>query len=99
MHVVALSMDLHLPQVHSLKEKRSVIRPILDGCRNRFGVAAAEVAYQDRWQRAGLGFSVVASTRSHAVEVMDRVERFIWSFPEAEVLSAERHWLEETHAW
>jgi uncharacterized protein YlxP (DUF503 family) len=98
-HVAALSMDLHLPQVHSLKEKRSVIRPILDGCRHRFGVAAAEVAYQDRWQRAGLGFSVVASTPSHAAEVMDSVERFVWSFPEAEVLSAERHWLEETRAW
>ena len=99
MHVGALSMDLHLPEVHSLKEKRSVIRPILDGCRHRFGVAAAEVGYQDRWQRAGLGFSVVASTPAHAAEVLDRVERFVWSFPEAEVLSAERHWLEESRAW
>jgi len=99
MHVVALSVDIHLRQVHSLKEKRSVIRPIIDGCRRRFGVAAAEVAYQDRWQRAGLGFSVVASTPAHAAEVLDQVERFIWSFPEAEVLSAERYWLEESHAW
>ncbi len=99
MHVAALSMDLHLPQVHSLKEKRSVIRPILDGCRRRFGVAAAEVDYQDRWQRAGLGFSVVASTPAHAAEVLDSVERFVWSFPEVEVLSAERHWLEESRAW
>jgi uncharacterized protein len=98
-HVAALSMDLHLPQVHSLKEKRSVIRPVLDGCRHRFGVAAAEVAYQDRWQRAGLGFSVVASTPAHAAEVLDSVERFVWSFPEAEVLSTERHWLEESRAW
>src|ERR1700730_9931181 len=99
MHVVALSMDLHLPQVHSLKEKRSVIPPILAGCRHPFGVAAAEGAYQDLWQRAGLGFSVVASTPAHAAEVIDRVERFIWSFPEAEVLHAERQWLEDTHAW
>jgi len=98
MHVVALSIDLHLPQVHSLKEKRSVIRPMLEGCRHRFGVAAAEVDYQERWQRAELGFSVVSSTRSHALDVMDRVERFIWSFPEAEVLGAERHWLEESRA-
>ncbi len=99
MHVVALSIDLRLPQVHSLKEKRSVVRPILDGCRHRFGVAAAEVAYQDRRQRAGLGFSVVSSTPAHAALIMDSVERFVWSFPEAEVLSAERHWLEESRAW
>jgi uncharacterized protein YlxP (DUF503 family) len=99
LHVGALAVDLHFPQVHSLKEKRSVIRPILDGCRHRFGVAAAEVAYQDRWQRAGLGFSAVSSTPAQVAEVLDRVERFVWSFPEAEVLSAERHWLEESHAW
>jgi uncharacterized protein YlxP (DUF503 family) len=98
-HVAALSVDLHLPEAHSLKEKRAIIRPILDGCRHRFQVAAAEVAYQDRWQRAGLGFGVVASTPAHAADVLDRVERFIWSFPEAEVVGTERHWLEERRAW
>ena len=94
-HVAALAFDLYLPQAHSLKDKRAIIRPILDGCRNRYRVAAAEVSHQDRWQRAGLGIAVVSSTASHVVDVLDRVERFVWSFPEVEVVMAERRWLED----
>lgn len=94
MHVGALAFDLHLPEVHSLKEKRAVIRPILDGARNRYRVAAAEVGDQDKWQRARLGIAAVASTSAHVSEVLDEVERFVWSFPEVEVVDAERSWVE-----
>ena len=94
MHVGALALDLHLPRVRSLKEKRAVIRPILDGARHRFRVAAAEVAHQDQWQRSGLGMAMVASHSRHVAEVLDEVERFVWSFPEVEVLAAERSWVE-----
>jgi hypothetical protein len=80
--------------VHSLKEKRAVLRPILDGCRHRYQVAAAEVGYQDRWQRAGVGIATVASGAALASQVLDSVERFIWSFPEVEVITMTRHWLE-----
>ena len=69
-----------------------MIRPILDGARHRFHVAAAEVGLQDKWQRAELGFAVVASTARHAADVLDEVERFIWSFPEIEVIRADRNW-------
>jgi uncharacterized protein YlxP (DUF503 family) len=84
--------DLHLPTCHSLKEKRAVIKPILDGARHRYSVAASEVGYQDKWQRAELGVATVAPTPAHAGEVLDAVERFVWSFPEVEVLEAERTW-------
>ena len=90
MDVGALEVDLHLPSCHSLKEKRAVIRPILDGARNRFRVASSEVAFQDRWQRAVLGFSCVGPDGDgHVSDVLDRVERFVWSFPEVEVLNTE----------
>ena len=92
MHAALLSVNLHLPQVHSLKEKRAVIRPMLDGSRARFRVAVAEVGGQDRWQSAELGFACVSATAGHVSEVLDAVERFVWSFPEVEVLSCERHW-------
>jgi uncharacterized protein YlxP (DUF503 family) len=93
-HVAALSLDLHLPQAHSLKDKRAIIRPILDGCRHRYRVAAAEVGHQERWQRAGLGVAAVSSSAGHVTDVLDQVERFVWSFPEVEVVAAERHWLD-----
>jgi uncharacterized protein YlxP (DUF503 family) len=93
-HVAALSLDLRLPGSHSLKEKRAVIRPILEGCRRRYQVAAAEVAHQDQWQRAGLAMAAVSASAGHATEVLDHVERFVWSFPEVEVVAAVRSWLE-----
>jgi uncharacterized protein len=78
--------------VHSLKEKRAVIRPILDGARNRYRVASAEVGAHDVWQRAVVGVSAVGATVGHVEEILDEVERFVWSFPEVEVVSAERMW-------
>ena len=94
MHVAALTLDLHLPQSRSLKAKRAIVRPILEGARRRFQVAAAEVAHQEKWQRAGLGFAAVGGEADHVNDVLHRVERFVWSFPEVEVVSAERRWLE-----
>jgi uncharacterized protein YlxP (DUF503 family) len=93
-HVGTISFDLVLPRVHSLKEKRAVIKPILDGARNRYRVAVAEVGRQDLWQRSVLGVAVVASTHRHAQDVLDEVERFVWSFPEVEVVEASRDWVE-----
>jgi uncharacterized protein YlxP (DUF503 family) len=93
MHVLALEVDIHLPAAQSLKDKRSLVKPLLEGARRRFGVAVAEVDSQDLRQRAQLGFAVVADSERHAVEVMDQVDRFVWSHPEIEVLSSERRWL------
>jgi hypothetical protein len=94
-HAAAIRFDLRLPEAHSLKDKRAIIRPILEGCRRRYQVAAAEVDHHDAWQRAGLGVGAVSGTAGHLVQVLDSVERFVWSFPEIEVLAAERRWLEE----
>ena len=92
--VLALTVDLRLPDCHSLKEKRSVVRTVLDGARNRYRVAAAETDHHDRWQRAELGFAGVGGSPSHLTERLDEVERFVWSFPEAEVVETERTWIE-----
>ena len=94
MFVAALAVELHLPDVHSLKEKRAIVKPVLEGARHRHHVSAAEVAHQDSWQRASLGFAVVASSERQAITVLDELERFVWSFPEVEVLAGERHWME-----
>jgi uncharacterized protein YlxP (DUF503 family) len=92
--VLALAIDVHLPACRSLKDRRAVVRPVLDGARHRFRVSAAEVDHQDRWQRARLGFAVVASSQRQAEEIVDDVERFVWSFPDLEVTASRRWWLE-----
>ena len=95
MHVAAVRFELFIPDCHSLKQKRAVVRPMVDGLRRRFRVASAEVGELDKWQRADVGGAVVAGTESHVRDVLDEVERFVWSFPEVQVLAAHRSWLEE----
>jgi uncharacterized protein YlxP (DUF503 family) len=92
--VVALEMDLRIVDAHSLKDKRQVVKSLLEQSRRRFGVSSAEVGFQDTWQRARLGFAVVASSVRHAEEVLDEVDRFVWANPAVEVITAERSWLE-----
>ena len=94
MIVCALRVELHIPQVHSLKEKRAVIRPIIDGARHRYSVAVAETGHQDLWQRSEIGFAAIAASVGHVRDVLDGVERFVWSFPEVEVISMGRTWLD-----
>jgi len=94
MHVAALEMELHIGASDSLKAKRSVVRHIIETSRRRYGVSASEVAYHDLWQRAGLGFATVAPDAHHVEEILDRVERFVWSHPEVTVVSSVRHWLD-----
>jgi uncharacterized protein YlxP (DUF503 family) len=93
MFVLALEIDVHIGHAQSLKDKRGVIRSIVDGARHRFQVAAAEVGGQDLWQRAQLGFAAVSGTQQHTESVIDEVSRFVWSFPEVAVLDEERTWL------
>jgi uncharacterized protein YlxP (DUF503 family) len=97
-HVGIVRFELFVPASHSLKEKRAAIKPIVEGLKRRFGVAAAEVAHQNTWQRADLGVAAVAGTVGHVEEVLDEVERFVWSHPEIEVLSATRTWMEPDDA-
>lgn len=95
MVVGSLRVELQVPGSASLKAKRAELRPILDGARHRFKISAAEVDHQDTWQRSALGFAVVSATTAQVEKVLDDVERFVWSRPGIEVLSAERAWMEE----
>ena len=61
--------------------------------RARRRLGTKKVGHQDLWQRAEIGVAVVASSHRQLVEVLDAVERFVWSFPELEVVSCERTWI------
>jgi len=93
-YVLAVEMELHLPNAHSLKDKRQVIKSLVEGARRRFGVSATEAGRQESWQRSTLGFAVVTSSAGQAEAVIDDVDRFVWSQGDVEVISAERTWLE-----
>jgi uncharacterized protein YlxP (DUF503 family) len=94
MHACALSMEIRIPGSRSLKAKRTVVKHLVETSRSRFGVAAAEVGYQNQWQRAELAFAAVSGSQGQVEELLDTVERFVWSHAEVEVLADGRWWLE-----
>jgi uncharacterized protein YlxP (DUF503 family) len=85
-----LECDVLLGDVRSLKQKRSVVRPVVAELQRKFSVSAAETGSQDLYRRAGIGVSVVSGDRAHAVEVLDAAERLVAAHPEFELLSVRR---------
>jgi uncharacterized protein YlxP (DUF503 family) len=83
----ALTADVLLGDVHSLKEKRGVVRPVVAELRRRFEVAAAETGDQDLHRRAELSVALVSSEHRHVREVLEACERLIAGRPELELLS------------
>ena len=85
-----IEFDLLLGDVHSLKEKRSVVRPLIAELRRRFQLSVAEVGDLELHRRSGIGVTAVAADSAHVVSTLDEVERFVAARPETELLSARR---------
>jgi uncharacterized protein YlxP (DUF503 family) len=81
-------LTLFIPDSHSLKEKRMVVRRVKDRVRAKFNAAIAEVEDNDVWQRAVLGMAVVGNERRFVESALDEVVRFVRT--QAEVTNAER---------
>jgi uncharacterized protein len=77
--VGVLQVELSIEGAHSLKEKRHVLKSLLDRVRREHGVAAAEVGDQDTWNRAVVGMAFVSNdarhAQSHLQKVLNRLER------------------------
>ena len=89
MHVGLLQVRLHIPDANSLKEKRQVVKSILDRARHRFSVAAAETGEQDVYRIAELGFASVSNSASHAQEVVSKILDALRTHPAARILEHE----------
>jgi len=79
-----------LGDVHSLKQKRSVVKPVVAELRRRFEVSVAEAGHLDLHRRALIGVAAVAADAEHVRDVMAACERLVAGRPELELLSA-RH--------
>jgi uncharacterized protein len=95
-YVGALTIDVLLGDVRSLKQKRSVVRPLIADVHRKFpGIAVGETGHLDLHRRAEIGIAVVSSTAANAREVLDACERFVAEHPEIEVLAARQRLLTE----
>ena len=74
-----LSVELHFPEAHSLKEKRMSVRSAKEQLRNRFGAAVAEVDHHDVWQRTRLTAAVVTREAREAERLLAEAERYLAS--------------------
>lgn len=85
-----LEFELLLGDVHSLKQKRSLVRPLVADLRRTFTVSAAETGSLDLHRRAGIGVSLVSSDSQHVIDVLDKIENYVARRPEFDLLSAHR---------
>jgi uncharacterized protein len=92
----SIAFDLLLGDVRSLKEKRSLVRPLVAELRRKYDVSAAEAGHLDLHRRALVGVAVVAADRAHCVDVLDACERTVASRPEMDLLSARRQLVKGT---
>jgi uncharacterized protein YlxP (DUF503 family) len=80
MPVGLLTLEIYIPDAHSLKDKRQVLRSLKDRLRARFNVAVAELYHQDTWQRSQVGIVTLSNDAAHLEQSLQAV------FAEAENL-------------
>lgn len=73
--VGVLTLELHIEDAHSLKDKRHTVKSLKDRLRAKFNVAVAEIDYQDVWQRSLVSAVTVSGDHAHAEQTLQLVER------------------------
>jgi uncharacterized protein len=73
MPIGLLTLEIHIPDARSLKDKRQVLRSLKDRLRGHFNVAVAELDHQDTWQRSLIGVVTLSSDERHLQESLQTV--------------------------
>ena len=90
MNIAAMTFRLHAPWVHSLKEKRMIVKSLVAKLQNRFHVSAAEIDEQDTHQIIVIGVAAIVPHNAYADSLMDEISLFVEENCEAELLDEER---------
>ena len=85
--IAIVSVSISIPDSHSLKDKRQVIKSLKDRVRNTMNVSAAEVGKQDVWQFSDLAFATVAADEATVDARLTELDRFLRSDPRYVVLN------------
>ena len=90
MRIAAMTFRLHAPWVHSLKEKRMIVKSIVAKLQNKFHVSAAEIDEQDIHQIIVIGVAAIVPHNAIADSLMDEISAFVEENTEAEILEEHR---------
>jgi len=93
MAVAIGTFDLHFPLAHSLKEKRQVLRCVLDRVKAKFNISIAEVDNNDLWQRGTVGVAIVSNDRTLLDQIGQRVEEILLDHAEVQLLTRDWEYL------
>jgi uncharacterized protein YlxP (DUF503 family) len=92
--VAALRFEIRIPDAQSLKAKRSVLRPLVEGLRQVGSVSISEVDHQDTWQRSAVGVAMVTPDPASMESLVNRVRNYVSNRIDVEVLSCAVTYLE-----
>lgn len=95
MWACAIRLELRLPGVQSLKEKRALLRPHVERLRRLASLSVAEVDGHDYWQRSTLGVAIVAPDAGAMESLVDRVRRYVDSQLDIELVDLAVSYLED----
>jgi uncharacterized protein YlxP (DUF503 family) len=88
MLVGLLTLDLHIPHSNSLKEKRLVIKSLIDRIRNKFNVSVAEVDSNNLWQRSVIGIAYVSNETVMIHKVFEKIRNLTISMHSVELIDS-----------
>lgn len=81
------TLELHIPEATSLKDKRSILKSLLSRLHQQFNVSAAEIDQNDLWQSAVIGMTVVSNSTRHAQEMINRILDWIEiAYPQVQIV-------------
>lgn len=87
--ILVLKIKMYAPWVHSLKEKRMVVKSLLSKLQNKFHVSAAEVENQDVHQTIVIGVAAIVAHQAQADSMEEEILRFVEMNTEAEIIESE----------
>jgi len=88
--VGTLVVELYIPEAHTLKEKRSVVKSVVSRTRDRFNVSVAEVDHHDLWQRAEIAIVLVSVSHTEVERKLETILSFIQSLVSGDVISVRK---------
>lgn len=90
MYIGSLEIAIKIETAYSLKEKRHIIKSVLERVKSRFNFSAAEVGEQEIRNYSVLGFSCVTNEKKHTTKMLDELERFLENDYRFEILDFRR---------
>ena len=92
-HIISMVITVHIPLVHSLKEKRRYIKSLKDKIRQQFNASVAEIDGLDEWQNSVLGIVMISNERIYLEKQIAAIETLVLQVHDIQVTDIKAEWL------